>query len=497
MIARLGVRNFMHRPARSAFLLLGYGIGVAVMIVLLSIGEALLSQARDERLVGGGTITVLPEGLNVEVMKTGGLGGLFFSIGHARFIYLQLLAAPRLAQAVDAVAPQIEGKLLYLRAGNREYAVRATGEIPSRGPLVGAPAPVALGVWEDDALDRRWIDPTPAELRAEIDRFHLPPARLEAPESWAEWHYFNVLTANGRRWAFISFIVAGEIPGGRWGGRVLLTVHEQGGEVARYVADAPSERVRFSTTDPDLRIGSSTVTLREDGSYHVRARAREEDGTGVIEADFVLFPAPRAYFPGASLGGDEFVSGYVVPALRASATGRWCSGGRCERFEEAQAYHDHNWGVWRGVTWEWGATRAGAYTVLYGQVQPPDDAAATAPLFVYVVDSLGFLAIFRPADILYEDRRVVRVNGRTILVPATALIADARGDDTLRLELTIEDAVATDTRRPLVERGDRSAAPAIGRPYFVQMKGRARLSGRIQGIPLEGEGEGFFETYRP
>src|SRR6185437_9929852 len=50
----------------STLLLLGYSLGVAVMIVLLSIGEALLAQARDEKLVGGGSITVLPEGIDVE-----------------------------------------------------------------------------------------------------------------------------------------------------------------------------------------------------------------------------------------------------------------------------------------------------------------------------------------------------------------------------------------------------------------------------------------------
>jgi hypothetical protein len=111
MIERLALRNLVLRPWRSAFLLFGYSLGVAVMIVLLSIGEALLSQARDERLVGGGEVTVLPEGIDVEVMKTGGLGGLFFSIDHARFVYGHLLASPRLASQVSVVAPQIESKL--------------------------------------------------------------------------------------------------------------------------------------------------------------------------------------------------------------------------------------------------------------------------------------------------------------------------------------------------------------------------------------------------
>src|SRR3712207_9514275 len=89
MITLLALRNFAFRPWRTALLFLGYGIGVTVMIVLLSIGEALITQARDERLVGGGEITVLPEGIDVEVMKTGGLGGVFFSINNPRFGYLQ------------------------------------------------------------------------------------------------------------------------------------------------------------------------------------------------------------------------------------------------------------------------------------------------------------------------------------------------------------------------------------------------------------------------
>src|SRR5258707_15599751 len=87
MIGQLALRNITYRPWRSVLLFVGFGVGVAVMIVLLSIGEAMLSQARNEKLVGGGTITVLPEGLDVEVMKTGGVGGLFFRFVHEPFFY--------------------------------------------------------------------------------------------------------------------------------------------------------------------------------------------------------------------------------------------------------------------------------------------------------------------------------------------------------------------------------------------------------------------------
>ena len=499
MIRLLALRSLTDRPWRSAFLLFGYSTGVGVMIVLLSIGEALIAQARDERLVGGGEVTVLPEGLDVEVMKTGGLGGLFFSIDHSRFVYRQLLASPRLATDVVAAATQIEGKLLYLRTVDGvELPVRASGEIPSLTATVGAAASLVDGTWRDDEADRRWRAPTPLELRHEIDHFHVP-SRPDA--SWGEWHYFNIVSADRRRWAFISFIVGGEIPRDavpteRWGGQVLVTLHEAGVPSRRFTATSPSSAVRFSTSSADLSIGQSRVTVLPDGRYQVRARATEEGRAGSVDVDLVVAPTPRAYFPGAALAGGEFTSGYVVPALRADGFGRMCAPGWCERFAAAQAYHDHNWGTWSGVTWEWGAARAGDYALLFGRVEPPDSISAPQPLFVYIVDSLGFVGLFRPREVVYDTGRAVTVDGRSVMIPTRGVMFDVRGTDTLRIELEVEDATATDTRRPLIERGDTMAARRLRRPYFIQMKGLARMRGRVGGRPIVGEGTGFFETYR-
>src|SRR5512134_3236498 len=105
------------------------------MIVLLSVGQAMLDQSRDVSLVGGGELTVLPQGIDIEAMRTGGLGGMFFSIERARFLTRLVLGGPRHAGLISTVAPAIEGKLLYLcpaRAQCAPTAVRAGGEIPSR-----------------------------------------------------------------------------------------------------------------------------------------------------------------------------------------------------------------------------------------------------------------------------------------------------------------------------------------------------------------------------
>jgi hypothetical protein len=148
------------------------------------------------------------------------------------------------------------------------------------------------------------------------------------------------------------------------------------------------------------------------------------------------------------------------------------------------------------VTWDWGAARAGSYTILYGRVQAPDSLVADAPLFVYLVDSLGFRALFRPREVRYEDTRRLVVGRTPLQVPARAVMTDIRGGDTLRLELEVEDATATDTRGALAERGESGLDREIPRPWFIQMKGVARLSGLVDGRPVSGEGTGFFETYR-
>ena len=497
MIWQLAWRNLGFRKLRTLFLLAGYGLGVAVMIVLLSVGDAMIAQASDEKLVGGGDVTVLPEGLDVEVMKTGGVGGMFFSIANARFIHQQLLASPRHAAEVRAIAPQVESKLVYVTLrGGREVPVRASGEIPEAGAAVGAPALLTAGAWRNDDGDRRWLAPTLAELRHDTDHFHLPPSDVANPESWGEWHYFNVVSTDADRWFFISYMLAGALPGGRWGGQFLVTTHETGQPARRYALPVPNTAIRFSTRDANVDFGDAgSVQVQPDGSYRIRGLARAESGGGApLMLDLVVRPAPRAYFPGATLIAGENPSGYAVLGLRADATGSICIGARCERFDAAQAYHDHNWGTWQGVTWDWGSARAGAYTILYGRVRPPESAnVAEAPLFLYVVDSLGFRAAFRPTQILYEDTRAVRGPGRG---PASVRLYDVRGTDTLDLHLTIDDAVASDTRTGLIERGEGEYARRLATPWFLQMKGRARLTGRIGGSAIRGEGIGFFETYR-
>ena len=85
MIGRLVWQSLAQRPGRSLLLLLGYGLGVGVTVALLSIGDALVEQSRDRDLLGGGDLVVVPAGIDLETLKTGGVSSLYFTVDQARF----------------------------------------------------------------------------------------------------------------------------------------------------------------------------------------------------------------------------------------------------------------------------------------------------------------------------------------------------------------------------------------------------------------------------
>ena len=485
MITRLVLASVRERPGRSFLLLFGYALGVGVTVALLSIGDALVEGARDRRLVGGGDVTVLPAGIDLETLKTGGTSALFFGIDPAPFLYRQVLSGPRLEDRIEAAAPWIEDALLYVDAGQGDVAVTADGQIPSRASALDVPLRVVAGSWEDLPADRRWTAPSDSARLAELDAFHRPGPGLR-DTTWAEWHYFNVLWPDGGEWLYLTFMVAGDL-GGRWGGRLLATRVRRDGPPERFSVEVPASAVTLHEDRPDLALGPNAVTLESDGRYRVEV---EVPGLRVA---LRVAPFPGRYVPPLDVSPGGFPSGYVVPVLRGTAEGEVCFRDECTTLRSARAYHDHNWGTWRGVTWDWGEAEAGAYSVLYGGVSrtgadPPiegSDETASESLagerFLFLADSLGFLGVFRVDSISYAGSG---------LSPDRIRVRAVRGEERLRLDVEVEHALRTSRDGT---GGDRVAPPRGA--TFHQMKGRARLRGRVLGAPVSGEGPGFFETW--
>jgi hypothetical protein len=478
VLTTLAFRHLLARKVRSLFLLLGFSLGVGVMIVLLSVGQAMLEQSRDVSLVGGGEITVLPQGIDIEAMRTGGLSGMFFGIDRSRFLTRQVLGGPRYSDMIGVVSPAIEGKLLYLQHRGEVTAVRAGGDVPSRAAAVGSGLQLLSGTWKDSPADTSYILPTAQQLYDELDRFHLPPT----PDStWGEWHYFNVVTAPNEWW-YITYLIGGAINAGSWGGQVLLTQRGPDGRYHRFTSSARPDAIAFHTDRADLTIGASSVVQR-GGVYRLRGTATGPSGTVVL--DLNVTPAANRYFPPVELRDDEFVSGYVVPGLAATSSGKICVATSCRRFHQAPAYHDHNWGVWRDVTWEWGTARGARLSFLYGGVYGPDrgrDAMIQSPFFLVLADSLGVRQVLRFSRIRYSGTMTAAGTVR-VTAPARFGLTATRGADTLQVDVDVEDVLGT------------KVGTAGFRRVFLQMRGRFQVVGKVLGEPVSDSGRGFFETY--
>ena len=226
--ALLALRMLLVRPRRTLILLLGYGLGVAVMIALLAVGDALLLQARDRDVVAGGDLVLVPAGIDAEVLKTGAATAMFLVMPNARFLTRQVLMGPRYADTIAAASPEMIDKLIYVRVRDRVTAARASGAIPSAAAATRSLLEVADARWQDDDRDRAWITPSSQERLDAIDRFHTPPAGPEG-RTWAEWWYFNFATNDGTH-GYVSFIADRERRV-----RVAVTLHRPGERVLRLV----------------------------------------------------------------------------------------------------------------------------------------------------------------------------------------------------------------------------------------------------------------------
>ena len=222
------------------------------MVVLLSVGEAMLDQSRDVSLVGGGEVTVLPQGIDVEAMRTGGLSGMFFTIERARFLTRQILGGPRHAALIAGRGTFDRGEAALPLPGTRPLRADRRCAPAARSRVAPPPsAPVstcATGRWSDTRADSAYVLPTRQQLYDELDRFHVP---RRADSTWGEWHYFNFVTGPDewwyvtylRRWRAAARQVgrtnAGHPPAARW-------------EVRPVHGGRSSGRVTFDTTRADL-----------------------------------------------------------------------------------------------------------------------------------------------------------------------------------------------------------------------------------------------------
>lgn len=468
MILRLVLRSLLARPVRSAVLAGGFGLGVSVMATLLGIGEVISAQAREPALRGGGDVVV---------------AGAAGRLASARWVLSSVLQRPPFAGRVAAAAPS-QTTALYLVRDRRLVAIRAKGGIPSLERALGDEETSSVAAWVDTPADLAWSSPDPGAILRAMDRFHaIPDVAARAP-SWAEWLYFNGRAGESR--FYLTFIVGARQADGRRSAGVRLQLDHAGRRSSYSDADTVDE-ARLLTEGPDLAIGRSrvrleglryvlTLDLPAEGPANRRGRA------SAVRGELVLDAVPgRSLPPFAIRGVGGWVSGYVAPVMSGRLGGELRVAGERVPFENGSGYHDHNWGFWEGVSWQWGQVEHEGLSFVYGRVHPPADAAdpERTPGFLAALGPRGPLGY--AADVAIEETAE----------PGTGrpgrIVVKARGPSVdLTMEWDVEQAIVT--RMPRRAFG--------GGMDFYQMRARCRVTGEAGGRSLSFVAWGSAETFR-
>jgi hypothetical protein len=465
MILKLALRSLAVRPVRTGVLACGFGLGIAVMAALLGVGDVILEQARSPQLQGGGDMVV---------------AGAFGPLDNARFV-LSALRGLRQGSGrpwVVAASPTRRTSL-FLVAPEGATAVVARGGVPSLEQAIGDPEAAHISGWVDTPADMRWSSTGTGDLLRSLDRFHQPPDLPEFSSSWAEWLYFNGRTGDGRVRFYLTFLVGPAVPArpGFHAAGVRLQL-DRDGRTANYSARDEVDEHTLLERAPDLDIGGNTVRL--DGSrYLITLHLKSESGGADLTGSLTLDPDEGRSLPPAVIRGARgWLSGYVVPVLSGHLTGALGTVS-----VEGQGYHDHNWGFWRDVSWQWGQVAAGDLSFIYGRVFPPADVAdpERIPGFLGVLKQTGLVGVA-------TNVQIAEYHPEGPHDPSAApdrIVVTARGGS---LDVTLTFSTDRAVRTALAMTG--------GTTDFLQLGGTYRIEGRVGAQSIEATARGAAETFR-
>jgi hypothetical protein len=460
MIFKLALRSLGVRPVRTAVLACGFGLGIAVMAELLGVGDVILDQARSPALQGGGDVVV-----------SGGFG----TIENARYVLSVVRGTSGTRSHVVTASPSRKQNLYLIQPG-MAVPILARGGVPSLEKAVGDKEVAGAAAWVDAPDDARWTHADPADVLRSMDRFHRPPDVPEFSASWAEWLYFNGRTADGRVRFYLTFLVGPSIrPGVRSAG-VRLQL-DRDGQVKNYTARAEVDEQTVVDGAPNLDIGGNQVRL-VGLQYRVALNLRAEDGRSALDARLTLDPdAGRSLPPLVIRGARGWLSGYVVPVLSGQLAGAITVGRETISLAGATGYHDHNWGFWRDVHWQWGQVSDGDLSLVYGRVFPPADVADLdrMPGFLGVLDRQGLIGVAINVSIVEE---------RTAGTPTSVNVTGRGNAIDLHLAFAVDRTVRTER------------AMSGGPTDFLQLGGTYRVEGRAGGRSINFTARGAAETFQ-
>jgi hypothetical protein len=497
MILRLALRSLLTHPIRTLVLACGFGLGVGVMAMLLGVGEVILDQARSRAVSGGGDVVIasstgdLPSARWIlsSALRSGGFENRVAAASPSRRATLYLVREPStLTQNARAqnVGPG------FSRAGT--LPIRVQAGIPSLERAIGDPETSLISSWTDAVSDAPWSSPDPGAALAALDRFHPIPDVPARAESWAEWLYFNGHAGDNR--FYLTFLVGPKQAGGKRIAGVRLQL-DRAGQRSSYSQTQEVNEADVLSSAPNLTIGSNRVRL--DGMrYQIALDLPAENRTSRITGDIIIEASPgRALPPLTIRGAGGWLSGYVVPVMSGTLTGKLIVDGTPILFHDGAGYHDHNWGFWKDVSWRWGQVHHGDLSLVYGRVRPPADAADAERI-------PGFLAAIGPdGPVGYATNVSIKeTNDPATGHPRSITVTGRSSSLDIAMELTVDEAIVTKRGGGLfgpstpLRTSPSTPLRASGELDFLQLRARYRVRGRAGDRSIDFSASGAAETFR-
>ena len=403
-------------------------------------------------------------------------------LGSARYLTSQAIESSSLKGRARVASPSIDATVYLVETGGSHApAIRARGGIPSLERALEDPETSDVDIWRDTAGDRAWASPAAGSVLRAMDRFHPVPDVPARADSWAEWLYFNG-TADDTRF-YLTFVVGPRVAASRRRAAVHLQLERNGRTVHYFDREEIAEDALLAEA-PDIRIGDSHVRL-EGRRYRVKLALHAEDRDAPpVSGEIAIDAVPGRSIPPFEIGGaGGWVSGYTVPVLSGPLGGALEIGGEVVLLDGGVGYHDHNWGFWEGVTWQWGQVAHNDLSVLYGRIQPPADVAAAERI-------PGFLAVLGPEGPLgfSTDVTIDETDDPGSGQPRSIVVRGAGKTLSLEMVLTVETASSTRLGTPL---GDPSS-----RGRFLQLRAAYRVTGTVGSQQIDFAALGSAETFR-
>jgi hypothetical protein len=333
----------------------------------------------------------------------------------------------------------------------------------------------------------------------ELDVFHAPEMGDPTAPLYKEWHYFNIIDEEQGLSYITTFMLNGDVSSSTMSAAVnLVSYSTPAGNDIKFDL-YPVTMAQWSNTSPNVTIGSSSVTLEEDG-YHVYTLS--QDGTTEFNAVYKPEVEPSSIWTVPFPEIPYRVMNWFVAASKDTVNGtltvnKGTANEKTYVLENVRGYHDHNWGRWLwsdDIGWDWAQASSknndsnnstGKYSISLGHMTNNS----------HTIPKGTTLDIWQDEEIMTtfvgDDVQIIHESMTTLPdmpnnpYPTVNVIKAKSGKDKLNIRFTTEQV--TPIMLPLQPEG------VNGFRIVWELVGKYEVSGKINGEKVKFETNGYME----